>query len=38
MSNPKIKNYEKKSDVVDIPAFAAFSGAGSTAGCRADHE
>ena len=37
MSNPK-KKHEKKSIPVNIPAVAAFAGAGSAAGCRADHE
>jgi len=37
MSNPK-KKHEKKSISVNIPAFAAFAGTGSTAGCRSDHE
>lgn len=38
MNNLKFNKYEKNDATVDINAVAAFSGRGTTAGCRADNE
>jgi len=38
MSNQKIINDEKQDVFYGIPGVAVFSGSGTTAGCRADHE
>jgi len=38
MSNQKIINDEKQDVIYGIPGVAVFSGSGTTAGCRADHE